>query len=401
MKITKLLSTTLIALFCYTVSAQDPDRKNSLGIYQVMTDHNVELLNNKVFVFDSALSQSIRLGYQRLMSRSWMVNAGLSNGFIQNQSFEDQFIRKAYIVGLDASIIYKTNNDVFFKRDARVAPYLGFGYRIDRVSGLRKLSVDPWLIHNQYALGFNIKLNSRTHLQLQAAIDQKLHDDFNTNMRYRFGLTQSIGALDNTLKSPKLKDSDGDGIADIEDACPKVAGLLANNGCPEATVNDEVVVEDKPLEKPNSNSDSLLNVISNLKKEVDSLTAANESSLALLDAKILEITALQDSLNACAGREVIVSIDEEEEVEAARDTSTSDQLEGTNYYIILVSARELKVAQEFKEKGKKDFGNAYILEQPNKFFRVGIYAGENYQEAKATLNKAKLLGYSPVWISYE
>lgn len=389
MKISNLLFAFVLSCVVFVAQAQDPDRRHSVGLYQVFTDYNVELLNNKVFVFDSALSQSVRLAYQNKLSSSWMINTGISNGFIQNQTYSDQFMRKAYTLGWDGSIIYKFNNGHFIKEDAAFAPYVGFGYRVEYINALNKLNTDALYTFNQYALGFNIKLNQRTHIQLQSAIDQKLEGDFNTHMRYRLGITQSLGPLGNKYRSPKNIDTDKDGIADAVDQCPEIFGAAEFGGCPESGV---VAVYDS------STYDSLMLVINGLESELDSLISKNELALELLDRRLVQINNLQDSLAKCRGRE---PVQDETEVEAPIDTSTADQLEGTNYYVIIVSARDLKTAKEYQEKGSEDFGNSYILKQPNNYYRVGVYGGESYEQAKAALNKAKVLGYSPVWISYE
>ncbi|PCJ67435.1 MAG: hypothetical protein COA58_03700 [Bacteroidetes bacterium] len=214
--------------------AQDADRKHSIGLYQNTTDYNISLLDNKLVAFDSALSHSFRVAYQRRLSRSWMLNTGLSNGFILNQNIQESFVKKAYAIGWDAAIVLKMNNGRMLKENPRVAPFLSFGYRTDYVPSLKKLDEQPWLFHNQYGAGLNIKLIDRTHIQVQVAVDQKLQGDFNTNIQYRFGLTQSLGKYDEVkpIKHPNL-DSDSDGIVDSKDDCPHIFGMTKNNGCPD------------------------------------------------------------------------------------------------------------------------------------------------------------------------
>lgn len=48
-------------------------------------------------------------------------------------------------------------------------------------------------------------------------------------------------------RSKKIKDKDGDGVADKDDRCPSEYGVVSNNGCPE--VIEEVVVEEAPVEE--------------------------------------------------------------------------------------------------------------------------------------------------------
>lgn len=235
MKFVRATSLYVLAVFSVLSYAQDPDRKHSLGIYQNLTDYNVSLLNDKVFAFDSALSQSVRVAYQRRLSNNWMLNTGITNGFILNQNLKESFVDKAYAVGIDASVLLKMNNGKLLKEKARVAPFLSFGYRTDYVSFLKKeYGVSPWLAHNQYGAGFNIKLAERSYIQLQAVLDQKLQDDFNTHMLYRIGLIQSLGKYDEVKpRINPLLDSDQDGIVDTKDKCPGLFGLQEDGGCPD------------------------------------------------------------------------------------------------------------------------------------------------------------------------
>ena len=248
-----------------TLFAQDADRKHSIGLYQNTTDYNVSLLNNKVFAFDSALSHSFRVAYQRRLSRSWMLNTGISNGFILNQNIQESFVRKAYAVGVDAAVMLKLNNGKLLKENPRVAPFLSFGYRTDYIPSLSKIDEQPWLFHNQYGAGFNIKLAERSHVQMQVALDQKLQGDFNTHIQYRVGLTQSLGKYDEV--GPKTEpsiDSDKDGIVDARDLCPNIFGLSQNGGCPDTTAIANKIEQD-----------SLSYIVAQQKARIEELELAN------------------------------------------------------------------------------------------------------------------------------
>ena len=398
MKSIRNLILVVLLLSSIQLLAQDPYRKHSLGLYQVVTDYNVELLNNKIFAFDSALSQSTRLGYQRRMSASWMLNTGLSNGFINNQNLNDRFVTKAFVVGLDAAIQFKLNNGRLLSETAPIGPYISFGYRIDYVNALKQYDISPLLMHNQYAFGLNIRLNDRTHIQVQAALDQKLADDFNTHMRYRFGITQSLGPLTNNIKSNKNLDSDNDGIIDRLDDCPALFGLEELNGCPDTI----------QYAHSSTKVDSLYRSINEMTASIDSLLAENERINLVLDRQLVRIAQIEDSLRNCGSiRDVASStttasdpstgIDETEE---NIDTSGLGPLKGSNYYVILVSVKDLEVANSYIARAKADFGNAYLLEE-NDFYRVGVYAGKNYETAKKMLETVRSKGYRPIWLSYQ
>tara|TARA_B110000114_G_scaffold181414_1_gene218807 strand:+ start:49 stop:1248 length:1200 start_codon:yes stop_codon:yes gene_type:complete len=165
-----------------------------------------------------------------------MLNTGINNGFILNQNLKETFIPKAYAIGADIGVQFKLNNGRLMKENPLIAPFLSFGYRADYINKLKEYDESPWLFHNQYGAGFNLRVAKRTHVQTQVAMDQKLGGNFNTHMQYRIGLTQSLGKTKQEVlpKNPNL-DSDQDGLVDSKDDCPGLFGNASNNGCPDTT----------------------------------------------------------------------------------------------------------------------------------------------------------------------
>jgi hypothetical protein len=327
-----------------------------------------------------------------------MLNTGLSNGFINYQNLNDRFVTKAFVFGLDAALQFKLNNGRILSEAAPIAPYISFGYRLDYVNALKEYDISPILMHNQYGLGFNIRLNDRTHIQIQAALDQKLADDFNTHMRYRFGVTQSLGALANTTKTNKKLDSDNDGIIDRLDDCPALFGLEALNGCPDT--NQQTYSSAK--------IDSLYSTINEMTESIDSLLAENERINLVLDRQLIRISQIEDSLRNCGSISEVVTSTKPPitpntpivEPNNGLDTSDLSPLQGSNYYVILVSVKDLDVANNYIVRAKADFGNAYLLKE-NDFYRVGVYAGKSYEKAKEVLETVRSKGYRPIWLSYQ
>lgn len=58
-----------------------------------------------------------------------------------------------------------------------------------------------------------------------------------------------------SVEEPKVVDTDRDGIPDTKDKCPKIAGVAANQGCPEKDVDSDGVADDKDNCKSKSNPD--------------------------------------------------------------------------------------------------------------------------------------------------
>ncbi|MFY0643319.1 MAG: SPOR domain-containing protein [Bacteroidia bacterium] len=388
MKSTRSYLLIVFCLFFLASNAQDKERRHSLGLYQTFTDFNVQLLDGDVFVFDSSLSHSTRLAYQYVMSRSWALNAGLNNGFILNQDLKDSYVRKAYTFGADASIMLLTNNGRIFSENARVAPYLLFGYRVDYVNTLKKRDLNPYLMHSQYALGLNIKLNPRTHIQLQSALDQKLTGDFNTHMRYRMGITQSIGGVYEGKNRNRLLDSDKDGIIDANDKCPGVFGLEINDGCPDTNAQNNF----------SQRVNDLLAQTQSISNRLDSLMLANHQLTDLINEYDQEIIDMKDSLANCSGQTTLV------QVPTLPPPTTYDTTAvplGDRYYLVVKSLKQKSKAEEIRKTLEEQFGNGFLLKQPSGFYRVAVYAGKSYSQAVELMPQVEARGYSPVWITKE
>ena len=409
---------TLFSLiFCVVITAvaQDHTRKNSIGIYQQFLDYNVNFSENKIFTFDSALSQSVRVAYQRRLARTWMLNTGITNGFILNQRLKDNFTSKAYAVGADVSVVFKLNNGRILKENPIVAPFLSFGYRADYVCKLSSFGESPWLFHNQYGVGFNIRLIEQTHINVQLALDQKLLGDFNSHLQYRLGLTQSIDKWDG--RAPNLNpdlDSDGDGIVDIIDKCPDKFGIASTNGCPVAN----------SYLKNNTAVDSLSYLLQEQKEVIRKLELEiatvrnqdllNDTVLITRDLNKLELTHNAEVNNSkgitrldTLYKGVVTYKDAKPEksnisrTEKEYDAKESGGIaENKNYYVIMFSSTGVRSAKAYQAKVKVDFPETIILVQPNGFHRVGIFAAKDRVLAFLMLEKVEKLGYSG-WISVE
>ncbi|MFT5725783.1 MAG: hypothetical protein ACI9JN_002912, partial [Bacteroidia bacterium] len=215
--------------------SQNATFKNGFGINQDFHDYNVRLLDNKITSFDSSLSQSIRISFNRYLGRSWDFSAGITNGFLLNQTEENKLIRKSYLFGGDLDLILKLNNGRFFPVNSKVAPYFSFGYNINYLKAYKDIGVTPMVISNEYGFGINLILGPKSKIQIGTALNQQLNGDFDTHMQYRLGFAQAIGKESKTPVTPsKLLDYDNDGIADADDNCPTLPGIESKGGCPES-----------------------------------------------------------------------------------------------------------------------------------------------------------------------
>ncbi len=97
----------------------------------------------------------------------------------------------------------------------------------------------------QYSFGFSFNLNRDKKEKEKAKEEEPAEEAISENA----GLSQSI----DEIVEEKLKslDTDNDGVPNINDGCPNVAGPLSNGGCPEVKDSDGDGVSDERDRCPN------------------------------------------------------------------------------------------------------------------------------------------------------
>jgi hypothetical protein len=257
----------LCLIFSHSGNAQTLGNKHGFSINQDFHDYNVALLDNKVTSFDSALSHSMRIGYNRYLNNKWQLGVGMCNGFLMNQNEKTVFLRKSYWVGFDVDVVYKLNNGRLFKVNSPIAPYLSFGYNFNYINAFKEAGLSPFSISNEYGVGTIIRLSDRNRMFLQVALDQQLNGDFDTHIQYRIGFAQTIGVANKKdTEEEKILDYDKDGIVDAEDNCPTLAGIASLYGCPEDYIDKE-----RRLSEMNKLKDSMSNVLAEVQNRLESL----------------------------------------------------------------------------------------------------------------------------------
>ncbi|MBO6515774.1 MAG: hypothetical protein JJ975_04405 [Bacteroidia bacterium] len=439
---------------------QNAQFRNGFGINQDYHDYNVRLLDKKLTSFDSSLSQSVRLSYGRYLSRTWAFSLGLTNGFLLNQTEEDRLIRKSYIVGTDIDLIMNLNNGIFFKPEARIAPYLSFGYNFNYLTAYNRLGIDPLVISNEYGVGLNLRLGPKSKINVMAALDQQLNGDFDTHMQYRLGFAQAIGK--EKIKKPaepsKTLDYDQDGIADVDDHCPTLPGIQAKGGCPEdwAESGPGYMDQDSLLARLDEIDQELVQLETELErlrrshivevKCIDEPTSEDEENTEV--EPVVKTTEDETPIDKTADKDVSNESGEEadnqkvEKDEPKKTVTTkggdpeqadkvksdgSNQTDGSDpdsepleevdgfdpmtvykskdedkaYYVVAISTKDPKLAERAAALIAKDYPVVKILPQPNGYYRVGIYATKTKSEALRILDFAKTHGIPSGWVAYE
>lgn len=350
-----LLAFVLVS-FSWQMAAQVTSDKHSVSLSQELTDYNVQLLEGKIFVFDSATSHFTRLGYERKLSSSWTMGVGISNGFISNYVIGEKVHPKLFTGSMDIALMLCTDNGKIFKSNAQLSPFFSFGYRADYLPVLEGGN-SRLVSHNQYAAGVHWKIASTTKFQIQVAIDQKLQSNFNTHLRYRFGLVQKI-TRQRTFLSKK------DPIKDEENATEKVKKLL-NSPLYGTIAEDTISVETLNIKKPIPYDNS------------DSSKFKNQESLPL--------------------NKGTTSIDPDR---TSSDSATKAPKVQKEYYVVLFSFANKVSAHEQRQELLKKYSRVELLPQSSGFIRVGLGAGVNKARALKILEEVKKK-YKSAWLSLE
>lgn len=398
----KWLGLMVFTMLGSMASAQTADNPKAFGINQDYNVYNVSLANREFGRFDSSISSNIRLSYGRYLSRFWEFNMGVSNGVILNQEQDSRFVSKSYSLGFDADILLKFNNGAWLRQDARIAPYLNFGYNYNYRPGFKKAGLAPATFANEYGLGSKIRIGEWSSLNLQAAVNQELSGDFDTHLQYRLGYIQTIGKRrSEPNEKRRVDDYDGDGVADADDDCPTEIGIL-KNGCPDDWVDptirlaqlDSLQLElDKQsiqLDQKDVLIDSLMNrepvvVIAETPKSNPPKTTPEVEPVKPQPTPVTPKTETKP---------------EEDKKQPSSETPDYTPPTPGDYYIIVASTRDRKWADAYADQLGKQYPTVKVLPQPNGFYRVGIYATRDREQADKILEYAKQNGLTG-WIAQE
>lgn len=174
------------------------------------------LFNTDNWNCNSAISHMM---LARTLNRFLAADLQLGMGRIETNA-DGQNIGGKGFYNADLNLRFKLDNGTLLKEGAVVAPYVLAGFGASQLSGH---SLSP---NVNAGIGLNLWLWRDLAVYGQSVYNWA-PDDGNTSMsffQHSAGIAVRFG----------MKDSDGDGIADNEDACPDQAGPLATRGCPDS-----------------------------------------------------------------------------------------------------------------------------------------------------------------------
>jgi outer membrane protein OmpA-like peptidoglycan-associated protein len=142
------------------------------------------------------------------------------------------------IIGIDGHINYYLRG-----HDKMLSPYL--------LAGLGVVLENKDSVNMQFPVGagIDIKMAPNAYLTWQSEFRTSTKDDKN-NFHHSIGFKYIFGGKQEIVEIPPPVDTDGDGITDGMDECPRVPGIEAFNGCPDTDADGIQDSEDDCPEYP-------------------------------------------------------------------------------------------------------------------------------------------------------
>lgn len=250
----------LILFGSVALGAKKPPRNNksavgnnkwSIGLGMEVADFYSPALK-KLSTFKNPVWFGPRLTMWRNFNSSVALGLDLgSYAFSSNKDNSSLPAINSYSLLYSGLAAYKFNNGYILKEDAAVAPYIFF-----KIQG----SFAQAPVTNENLNGFGIPIGAGINFKVANNLALNVNGGYNFGIKnnqdhifFGAGLMVDLGK-GKEVEEPKKDtvvqlppDTDGDGIADIDDACPNVPGLAQFNGCPDT---DGDGIEDSKDECP-------------------------------------------------------------------------------------------------------------------------------------------------------
>lgn len=256
----KNLALTIVALCLFTISfGQSKENPNTIRIAGGVHD-SYGPFEGQNFPFGiwntDNLDKAFQLQYMRWKSDFVDIGANVTAASLKNMYDEDFMMNplaEGSSIDLDLLAKYKFYNGVDFNTDALIQPYIYTGLSGTYISALENVrTVDNGFAANvPLGTGFRAKFSEKVQLDLSGAFRVGLFDKIPNRWEYMAGLGFNFGPpiedeTEPVIVMPEPKDSDNDGIVDVDDDCPNEPGVASNNGCPEpADADGDGVVDEE------------------------------------------------------------------------------------------------------------------------------------------------------------
>ena len=204
-------------------------------------------LTGQPFMFDR-YKAAYNIGVQRYLNKFFDVRLGYTYGDVWHPyttaypNVIDKFMVPASMHELSLNILYKFNNGLILKENSIFAPYIFTGLDPNMINGIGNQGVyDDINLNIPVGVGFNFRTSDKFALILEGAYKFNVDNSFGFAQAgikgmYYLGKCNRGSAKVEVANAviPKGEDADNDGIPDLTDECPFVAGKAEFFGCPDS-----------------------------------------------------------------------------------------------------------------------------------------------------------------------
>ncbi len=211
---------------------QNADYQNGVGLTARVI--NGDLLNDVDFEFGNSIL-AVDLSYTRNITPWLNVAVPVGAHISLNDLVDEKFI------GLHADILAQIG---MFDQTRIAAPYLYLGPSFSLSKDFVEDKLNVFEVSARVGIGANFKITDQFLIGLNVGYGNNFEEgnkgvlDAGIGFHYIFGGGGGNKAIN--IRQLNKKDTDDDGIVDLKDECPTVAGVAAFNGCPD-TDGDGIV----------------------------------------------------------------------------------------------------------------------------------------------------------------
>lgn len=249
MKISKrfILLNFLSILFAFPLFSQDKENRLALDLSVAINQYNGQFGNEMFKVGQGSIGG--RAGFIAYLNSAFDLSMNFSAGELDFVPF----FREEMLDG-QIALQWKVNNGVLLPEDSKLGIYALAGFGVTKMSNV----TDPFI---PMGGGIRYKIGPKVDLHYSGVYKYSYNNDpaqFDY-LQHTFGLILIPGQLQDldqpkkTIKktvktpTPKVIDTDKDGIADPVDECPTEAGPASNKGCPIPDKDGDGVEDDLDL----------------------------------------------------------------------------------------------------------------------------------------------------------
>lgn len=230
-----------VAMFAEKKAPRKPtsavgNSKWSLGLGMEVADFYSPKLK-KLKTFKTPVAFGPRIGFWRNFNSSIALGMDLGTYAFSSKNTDPGLPNvNKYNLLYAGTAVYKFNNGYVMKEDAAVAPYI-----FAKLQG----SWGEEAITGKKLNGFGVPIGAGINWKIANNVALNTYGGYNFAVKnnedhifFGAGLMVDLKGKE-VVEQPKVEepvalvDTDGDGIADIDDECPTVAGVAQFNGCPD------------------------------------------------------------------------------------------------------------------------------------------------------------------------